>query len=120
MAMPTDLMARFVIGGVMVSAFSLVGSLFKPASFAGLFGAAPSIALATLGLTLAKEGSSYASTECRSMIVGAAAFGLYAVLVSWLLLRFRLSALKATLLSLIVWFAVAFGLWTLFLRPAAQ
>jgi hypothetical protein len=33
-------------GGVVVSAFALIGDLLKPKSFGGLFGAAPSVALA--------------------------------------------------------------------------
>src|ERR1700692_2166810 len=55
----------------------MVGGLFKPTSFAGLFGAAPSFALATLALTISKNGRPYASTECRSMMAGAAALCLY-------------------------------------------
>ena len=41
---------RAVIGGVVVSAFALLGDVFQPKRFAGLFGAAPSVALASLGL----------------------------------------------------------------------
>jgi hypothetical protein len=52
------------------SAFSLLGDLLKPKSFAGLFGAAPSVALATLFLTAAKNSQEYASVEARSMILG--------------------------------------------------
>jgi hypothetical protein len=51
-----DLILRFVIGGIVVSAFAALGDVLKPKSFAGLFGAAPSIALATLGLTIAANG----------------------------------------------------------------
>jgi hypothetical protein len=112
----TETIFRFLIGGMVVSAFAIVGSLFKPASFAGLFGAAPSVALATLGLAIAKEGRLYASGECRSMIAGAAALGVYSLLVRWLLMRFRRSALAATLSSMPVWFLTAFGLWHVFLR----
>ena len=57
MGMLMDLVARFLIGGVIVSAFAVIGSLLKPVSFAGLFGAAPSVALATLGLTIAEHGA---------------------------------------------------------------
>jgi hypothetical protein len=39
---------RFFTGGLMVSAFAAVGDVVRPKSFAGLFGAAPSIAIATL------------------------------------------------------------------------
>ena len=43
-----ELIFRFLIGGTLVSAFALVGDAVRPRSFAGLFGAAPSIALATM------------------------------------------------------------------------
>jgi len=33
-----EIIIRFLIGGAVVSVFSLVGGLFKPISFAGLFG----------------------------------------------------------------------------------
>ncbi len=38
-----EILYRFLIGGLVVSAFALIGDLLKPKSFAGLFGAAPSI-----------------------------------------------------------------------------
>jgi hypothetical protein len=56
-----DLLLRFVIGGLVVCAFALIGDLFKPKSFGGLFGAAPSVAIATLALAVHKDGSSYAA-----------------------------------------------------------
>jgi len=50
------------------------------------------------------------------MMAGAAGLCLYSILVSQLLARFRLSALKATLFAMPLWFLTAFGLWGLFLR----
>ncbi len=112
-----DAVARFLIGGLVVSAFATLGGLFKPTSFAGLFGAAPSVALATLGLTISKNGGWYASLECRSMIAGAACCSrFYSILVSQFLKRFRISALRATLSAMPLWFVTAFGLWRVFLR----
>jgi hypothetical protein len=111
-----EIVFRFLLGGVIVSIFAVLGDLFRPKSFAGLFGAAPSVALATLGLTIAKHGGSYAAVEGRSMIAGAVALGLYCQLVSWLMARHRLHALAVTLLSMIPWATVAFGLWFIFLR----
>jgi hypothetical protein len=69
-----QLLFRFAVGGLMVSLFAVSADLLKPKSFAGLFGAAPSVALATLSLTIWKDGKSYAALEARSMIVGAVAF----------------------------------------------
>jgi hypothetical protein len=111
-----ELLVRFVIGGVVVSAFALLGDVFKPKSFAGLFGAAPSVALATLSLTVATEGACYAATEGRSMIAGAIAFFAYASLVSWVMMRGRLKALSVTVYSIPLWLAVAFGLWYVWLK----
>lgn len=45
--------------------------MLKPKGFAGLFGAAPSVALATLGLVIATDGAVVAESEARSMMAGA-------------------------------------------------
>src|SRR5579863_8998084 len=111
-----ETLIRFLTGGFVVSAFAVIGGLFKPASFAGLFGAAPSVALAPISLVVAKEGKSYASAECRSMIAGAAAFAIYSLTVTWLMMRGRMSALTSTISATFVWFFAAFGLWRMFLR----
>lgn len=107
---------RFLVGGAVVSVFALLGTALKPASFAGLFGAAPSVALATLGLTIAKEGSQYASVECRSMIAGAVALLVYSLAASRLMMVYRFSAIAAASLSMVVWLGCAFLLWIAFLR----
>ena len=112
----TQIVIRFLVGGAVVSAFALLGDLLKPKSFAGLFGAAPSVALATLSLTVFKEGRSYATTEARSMMAGAAAFFLYASAVSWILMRFRFKSLWVAVCSMPVWLAGAFGLWWALLK----
>jgi hypothetical protein len=111
-----ELALRFLIGGMVVCLFALLGELVRPQSFAGLFGAAPSVALATLGLTFAKHGGAYAAVEGRSMLAGTIAFGLYNMLVSWLLLRRQFHALVVAGLSWLLWLAVAFGLWAAVLR----
>ena len=112
----TQLLIRFLIGGVVVSFFAALGDIFRPKSFAGLFGGAPSVALATLGLTVLHEGKLYAATEARSMILGAAALFLYASLASFLLMRYRQPALRVTLMLMPIWFAASIGLWLLVQR----
>jgi len=111
-----EVLLRFLLGGVIVSVFALLGDLLKPKSFAGLFGAAPSVALATLVLVLQKEGKQYASVEAKSMLVDAVAFFFYASLVSRLLIRRRLPVLPVTGLSMMIWFVCAFGCWFAVLR----
>ena len=112
-----EIFVRFLLGGAVVSAFAILGDVFKPKSFAGLFGAAPSVALATLGLAVATEGPSYAALEARSMVVGAIAFFFYASVVSWILMRHPFKALWVTLGVMPLWFVVSFGLWRIGLRP---
>jgi hypothetical protein len=107
------LIIRFVVGGIIVSLFAALGDVLGPKSFAGLFGAAPSIALATVALTIRQKGKAYAAIEARSMIFGACAFLIYAALVSWLLRRYKPPTLVATMTLLPVWFAVSLGLWFL-------
>lgn len=106
-----ELLIRFLIGGVVVSLFAMIGDVVRPKSFAGIFGAAPSIALATLALTVHTRGAPYASIEARSMIVGAIALLIYA----WVSCRFlwngKASALRVTSVGLPVWFLVAIAGW---------
>src|SRR5690348_3957240 len=53
----TETFIRFMVGGLFVSAFAVLGDVLKPKSFAGLFGASPSVALATLTLTIHSPGT---------------------------------------------------------------
>jgi hypothetical protein len=110
-----DLVIRFVVGGLVVSAFAVLGDVLHPKSFAGIFGAAPSVALATLTLTFVVHGGSVVSVEGRSMIVGAAALCLYSLAVAGLLSRW-LDALPAAAASLLLWFGAAFAVWGVVLR----
>jgi hypothetical protein len=93
-----------------------MGGVLRPKTFAGLFGAAPSVALATLALTFHKDGHAYAALEGRSMMLGAVAMGAYAWVVAMILFRARHNTLLVTSLSLAVWLGVALGLWSVLLR----
>ena len=109
---------RFLAGGIAVSAFAALGDALRPKSFAGLFAAAPSIALATLVLTLSPKGAPFVAIEGRSMIVGASALAAYSWTVCVLLKKFLLSSWTATMAALIVWFVVAFGVSAALFQPS--
>jgi hypothetical protein len=111
-----ELVIRFCVGGAIVSVFALISDLFKPKTFAGLFGAAPSVALASLALIVIKQSSETASVEACSMIVGAVALLVYAWFVSWSIMRYRLHALRVAMPALLVWLGVATALWYVVLR----
>jgi len=107
----TEYLVRFLVGGVVVSAFAMLGDVIRPKSFAGLFGAAPSVALATLGIAIYQHGTGYAALQSQTMMAGAIALAVYCVVVCQLLVRAGLRALPATMISLVVWLLVAFGLF---------
>jgi Protein of unknown function (DUF3147) len=111
-----DAIARFIVGGVFVSLFAVLGDVLQPKSFAGLFAAAPSVALATLLLAVDHEGASYCALEGRSMIVGAIAFCGYAYCVSYVSMRCKLSGSVSAGVFILVWLGIAMGLRVTCLR----
>jgi uncharacterized membrane protein (GlpM family) len=111
-----ELLERFLLGGLIVSAFAMLGDVLRPKGFAGLFGAAPSVALATLSLTVCTEGKSYAAVEARSMIAGALAFLVYTLACIYFMARKHYRAAPTTLVMLGLWGACAWGLWSIFLK----
>ena len=54
-----EIILRFILSGAIVTAFAAMDDMLKPKSFAGLFGAAPSVAIATLGLTPRMKGPAH-------------------------------------------------------------
>jgi uncharacterized membrane protein (GlpM family) len=114
--MPMQIVFRFIVGGLVVSLFAAFGDAVKPRSFAGLFSAAPSVAMATLGLAMMTEGKLFVATEARSMIFGAIALFLYAAAAVRLIMKYKLHAAAAAISALAVWMICAIGTWYLLLR----
>lgn len=98
-----DLLWRFLLGGLLVSLFALIGDVVRPRRLAGVFAAAPSVALATLALTVGHSGRALAAIEARSMMLAALAFVVYACVVSRALVRGRWPVWAVTLAALAVW-----------------
>jgi hypothetical protein len=105
-----ELVTRFLLGGMIVSAFALVGELFKPKTFAGLFSAAPSVSIAVLALAFHKEGSAYVATAARTMILGSVAMLAYCALCAVLTRRERVPEWLIAGAAWVAWGAVAFAL----------
>jgi uncharacterized membrane protein (GlpM family) len=106
-----QLLMRFVVGGTLVSLFAVSGDILRPKGFAGLFAAAPSVAIATLSLTILTEGRYYAATEAKSMIAGALAFCAYAVLCVYLMAIKHVRAAPASISALFAWGLAATALF---------
>lgn len=108
----TEFFLRFLIGGAVVTVFALCGDVLRPKSFAGLFGAAPSVALASIGMTLKQHGTPYVALESKSMALGAIAFLCYPYVTGQVLKRSHANALTVAILAMPIWFAMSFGgLW---------
>lgn len=108
------ILLRALIAGVFVVAFSVLGEVLRPKRFAGLFGAAPSVALANLIVVVAALGTAEAAADAHAMIVGAVGFVAFCLAERFLLRRF--SALVASVLCSLLWFAVAGLLYVAALR----
>ena len=92
----------------MVSLFALLGDVLKPKTLAGVFGGAPSVALATLALTSLKHGPGYLAREGQAMLVGGVAVLAYVLALRSLLARYqRVSAWALALPLWVVWIGVA-------------
>lgn len=91
---------RFVVGGLVVCAFASLADVLKAKTFAGIFAAAPSVALATPALPVARGGKTSAADEARSMMAGAADFVLYAFACLQLIARLCWSVFRAALIRL--------------------
>jgi uncharacterized membrane protein (GlpM family) len=90
-------------GGLLVVAFALLSEGLTPKRFAGLFGAAPAVALAGLTITLLDKGAHEAHENAAGMIAGGAGMVAYAIAAVPLLRRFRASA--AATVALAAWIA---------------
>jgi len=111
-----DLLFRFLIGGMVVSLFTLLGDILRPKTFAGILSASPSVALGTLSLAMIEHGTGYVAIEAKSMMAGALALFIYSCLVSRLMLRHKWHSLAVSTSFIIVWLGVAFGLRILILE----
>jgi uncharacterized membrane protein (GlpM family) len=103
-------LVRFLVGGAIVSLFAVAGDVLRPKGFAGLFGAAPSVALATLALTTLREGTQYAALEARSMILGAIALAVYTSGCAYLMAKRHVKVSTASVGLLAVWLVMAISL----------
>jgi hypothetical protein len=89
-ARPYDRVRRSIsVGGVVVSAFSMLGDMLRP---------------------VYTHGADYAAGQTWAMTAGAVALAAYGGAVCHILIRARFRVESATLVAVVVWLVVAFGL----------
>jgi hypothetical protein len=102
---------KMVNGGLFVVAFALVAEALDPKRFAGLFSAAPSVALANLLVVLLVKGRVDGLANLSGMIVGAIAMAAVCIAGIWFLPR--LGSKKGSVVICLGWAVGAFAGWWL-------
>ena len=112
-----DLLLRFTLGAAAVSFFSALAEVFKPKTFSGILGAAPAVALVSLGLTFIQRGEAVVREQALGMICGGIGFLVYACSCVFMTANTRLPVWAGAALCWSLWFLVAATAW-LVVRPS--
>jgi uncharacterized membrane protein (GlpM family) len=98
---------RAVLGGTAVCLFAVIGEMLQPKKFAGIFAAAPAVAVASLGITIATRGASTAHANALGMMAGGTGMVVYCLAAVFVLRRMH--ALLGSIVVMPVWALVAGG-----------
>lgn len=101
-------------GGSFVVLFAAVGEIVRPRGLAGISSGAPSVALASLLVTVLTVGVASARNQALGMVAGAAALVVWCLAGTETVKRF--GALRGSVAATAVWFSAACGLWAVTLR----
>jgi hypothetical protein len=96
---------KALAGGLLVTAFAALAQVLIPKRFAGVFAAAPSVALGSLTVTVLFTGDHDLPAAAAGMAVGAVAFVVYCAAAVPLVRRF--GAWKGSAGALVVWAVLA-------------
>ena len=105
---------RGLAGGTLVVTFALIGEVVTPKAFSGLFSCAPSVAIASLVITVMSQSTTKARLDSIGMVVGALGMTVCCVLAAVSIPRIH--AIWGSVVAWIGWGAVALGLyWAVFI-----
>jgi hypothetical protein len=108
------LLVRAVAGGALVVAFAMLADTLKPKMFAGLFGAAPAVATASLlvnGLALGAQKDAKYATGMLAGALGLVVYGLVAALAVK-----HLGSVAGSVSAWVAWLLPAATVYWVFLR----
>src|SRR4051812_4738777 len=112
-------LVKTVFGGLLVLAFAVIAQMLKPKRFAGVFAAAPSVALASLTVTVLGKGPSDARAACAGMAAGAGGVVVYCLVAPSAMRRWR--PLKGSIVALLGWLVATAAVFPLAaVSPAGQ
>ena len=104
---------RVVAGGALVVAFAMLGDMLKPKMFAGLFGAAPSVATASLLVSGLADGASKDMHYATGMIAGAVGLVVYSIAAA--LAVKHLGSVAGSIVAWVAWLVPAAVVYRVFL-----
>ena len=100
-----EIALKALAGGLLVLAFAALAQMLTPKRFAGIFAAAPSVALGSLIVTIAFAGDHQLPPSGAGMAIGAVAFVVYCLVAVPLIRRY--GAWKGSGGALVAWAALA-------------
>lgn len=107
------LVVRGLAGGSLVVVFALINEMVTPKAFSGLFSAAPSVAFASLAVTIVAESSAKARQASIGMVIGGIAMGASCIVAAVAIPRIQ--SLRGSIAAWLSWAAVDLGLyWAVF------
>lgn len=105
---------RGLAGGTLVVVFALISEAVKPKAFAGIFAAAPSVAVASLAISVLTDGATKARLASIGMVAGAVGMAVCCTVAVATIPQ--LKALRGSLAAIGTWLVVALGLyWAVFI-----
>lgn len=103
------LLIHGLCGGALVVVFALVAEVLSPKAFSGLFSSAPSVAFASLALTIGFETVAKAEAESVGMIIGGVGMVVACVVATVSIPRVK--AAWSAVAAWVAWALVALGLY---------
>lgn len=110
----TVLGLKGLAAGAIVVAFAVAGEVLRPRGLAGVSSGAPSVALASLTITVLATGTASARDQALGMLVGA--FALVVWCLSGVEAVKRFGARAGSAIATTAWLVVALGGWAAVLR----
>jgi hypothetical protein len=105
---------RGLAGGALVVIFALIGEVVTPKAFSGLFSAAPSVAVASLAITIVAESPVKARQASTGMVVGAVAMVVCCILAAVAVPR--IGSLRGSMVAWLGWAGADLTLyWAVFI-----
>ncbi len=105
---------RVLAGGALVVAFAMVSDMLKPKMFSGLFGAAPSVATASLLVSGLAMGAAKDTKYATGMIAGA--IGLIAYSLAAAPAVKHIGSVAGSIVAWVAWVVPAAVVYAVFMR----